>query len=94
VTEGRAVGGLAIWAGLSLAPGVRLSARDTTAWSPVFLPIDGLPAGAGRLSVQLDWSRARRRWSVVFEDARGTRHVAEHAPLFAWGVLRAALLTR
>ncbi len=91
VAEGRAVAGLAVWVDMGLAPGVRLQSDKCTSWVPMFLPIDRLPRGPGRLALELDWNPSRRRWRVEFEGDRGARHVSEHSPLFAWGVVRPAL---
>jgi protein arginine N-methyltransferase 7 len=93
VAEGRAVGGVAIWVEMGLAPGVRLSTRVGTTWTPVFLPIGPLPSGPGRLSIEVDWNPRRRRWHVDFTGdggARRARHVDDRSPLFAWGVLAPA----
>jgi SAM-dependent methyltransferase len=89
--DGRSVGGIAVWVEMGLAPGVRLSTRERTHWLPTFLPVEPLPAGPGRLDVEIDWNPARRRWSVRFEGDRGARHAADHAPLFAWGAVSPAL---
>ena len=94
LADGRSAGGIAVWVVMGLAPGVRLSTRGGTHWAPVFLPLDPLPAGPGRLDVEIDWSPRRRRWSVRFEGDRGARHVADHSPLFAWGVVQPALRGR
>jgi predicted RNA methylase len=94
VADGRAVGGLAVWVDMGLAPGVALQTRHGTTWTPLFLPVDPLPRGPGRLSLELDWNPGRRRWHVEFTGDRGARHVADHSPLFAWGVVRPALARR
>lgn len=91
VGDGRAVGGIAVWVVAGLAPGVRLSTRGGTHWLPTLLPLDPLPAGPGRLDVEIDWNPASRRWSVVFEGDRGARRAAHHSPLFAWGAVRPGL---
>ena len=91
VADGRAVGGIAVWVQMGLAPGVRLSTRGGTHWLPTLLPVEPLPAGPGRLDVEIDWNPARRRWSVRFEGDRGARRAADHAPLFAWGAVRPAI---
>jgi protein arginine N-methyltransferase 1 len=89
--DGRAVGGIAVWVEMGLAPGVRLSTRRGTHWLPTLLPVEALPAGPGRLEVEIDWNPARRRWSLRFEGDRGARHAVDHAPLFAWGAVSPAL---
>ena len=94
VADGRAVGGIAIWVVMGLAPGVRLSTREGTHWLPTFLPVEPLPAGPGRLDVEVDWNGASRRWSVRFAGGRGARHEAAYSPLFAWGVVRPAIPRR
>ena len=94
VADGRAVGGLAVWVDMGLAPGVALQTRHGTTWTPMFLPVDPLPRGPGRLSLELDWNVARRRWHVEFAGDGGARHAADHSPLFAWGVVRPALTRR
>ena len=94
VGDGRAVGGLAVWVDMGLARGVALQTRHGTTWTPMFLPVDPLPRGPGRLSLELDWNVARRRWHVEFEGDGGARHAGDHSPLFAWGVVRPALARR
>jgi hypothetical protein len=91
VSDARAVGGLAVWVVMDLAPGVRLSARTGTTWWPTFLPLDRLPAGPGRLALEVDWNPSRRRWAVDFVGDDGARRAAVHSPLFAWGAVRPAL---
>ncbi len=91
VADGHSVGGLAVWAVIDLAPGVRLSTREGTHWLPTLLPLEPLPAGPGRLEVEIDWNTPRRRWSVRFEGVRGARAAAAYAPLFAWGAVRPAV---
>jgi SAM-dependent methyltransferase len=94
VRDARAVGGIAVWVRIGLAPGVRLETRAGTQWLPTFLPVEPLPRGPGVLEVEIDWNPERRRWSVAFEGARGARHSASYSPLFAWGAVRAALARR
>ena len=94
VRDGRFVGGIAVWVEMGLAPGVRLSTRAGTHWLPTLLPVDPLPAGPGRLDVEIDWNPARRRWSLRFEGDRGARCAATHAPLFAWGAVFPAIRHR
>jgi SAM-dependent methyltransferase len=91
VRDGRAVGGIAVWVVMDLAPGVRLSTRAGTHWLPTLLPIEPLPPGPGLLELELDWHPSRRRWTVRFTPARGRAAQAVHAPLFAWGAVCAAL---
>ena len=90
VPDGRAVGGIAVWVVVELAPGNRLSTRTGTHWLPTLLPLEPLPRGAGVLELELDWNPASRRWSVRFAGARGARAAASYSPLFAWGAVRAA----
>jgi predicted O-methyltransferase YrrM len=91
VADGRAVGGIALWVRIGLAPGVSLSTRAGTHWQPTLLPLEPLPRGAGTLEVEVDWNPGSRRWSVRFEGAHGARSEAAYSPLFAWGAVRAAL---
>ena len=91
VADARAVGGIAVWVDIGLAPGVRLQTRSSPSWVTMFLPIERLPRGPGRLSLELDWNPSRRRWRVEFVGDRGARHTSEHSPLFAWGVVQPAL---
>jgi 2-polyprenyl-3-methyl-5-hydroxy-6-metoxy-1,4-benzoquinol methylase len=91
VRDGRSVGGIAVWVVMGLAPGVRLATRGGTHWLPTLLPLEALPAGGGRLDVEIDWNPARRRWSWRFEGEGGARAQAAHSPLFAWGVVRPAV---
>jgi SAM-dependent methyltransferase len=94
VPDGASVGGLAVWVVMGLAPGVSLSTRAGTHWLPTLLPVEPLPAGPGRLEVEVDWSLSRRRWSVRFEGDRGARATAVHSPLFAWGAVGPAARAR
>jgi SAM-dependent methyltransferase len=90
VREGRAVGGLAVWVEMGLAPGVRLATRAGTTWTPFFLPVGPLPRGPGRLALEIDWNPRRLRWHVEFTrdgGGSGAPHVDDRSPLFAWGVL-------
>lgn len=91
VADGRAVGGIAVWIDIGLAPGVRLQTRSSPSWVSMFLPIERLPRGPGRLSFELDWNPSRRRWHVEFVGDGGARRSSEHSPLFAWGVVKPAL---
>jgi SAM-dependent methyltransferase len=94
VSDGRSVGGIAVWVEMGLAPGVRLSTRRGTHWLPTLLPVEPLPAGPGRLDVEVDWNPRRRRWSLRFEGDRGARRAVANAPLFAWGAVRPAIRRR
>jgi hypothetical protein len=91
VAEGRAVGGVALWVDVGLAPGVRLQSDKCPSWVPMFLPIERLPPGPGRLALELDWNPSRRRWRVEFSGDGGAQRTSEHSPLFAWGAVRPAL---
>jgi len=91
VADGQSVGGIAVWVVMGLAPGVRLSTRGGTHWLPTLLPVEPLPAGPGRLEVEIDWNPGRRRWRCRFEGDRGARRVTDHSPLFAWGAVRPAI---
>jgi hypothetical protein len=86
-----AVGGIAVWVDIGLAPGIRLQTRPCPSWVSMFLPIERLPRGPGRLSLELDWNPTRRRWHVEFVGDGGARCTSEHSPLFAWGVVKPAL---
>ena len=91
VRDGRAVGGIAVWVLMGLAPGLRLSTRAGTHWLPTLLPVEPQPPGPGRLEVEIDWNAPRRRWSTRFTGTSGRSHAAHYSPLFAWGSVRAAL---
>ena len=91
VQEGRKVRGFAVWVDIGLAPGVRLQTRASPSWVTIFLPIDPLPRGPGRVDLELDWNATRRRWRVVFAGRNGRRHKSEHSPLFAWGIVQPGL---
>ena len=93
-SDGRAVGGIAVWVVMGLAPGVTLSTRAGTHWLPTLLPVEPQPPGPGRLEVEIDWNAARRRWSTRFTGTNGRSHAAHHSPLFAWGSVSAALRRR
>lgn len=88
VPDGGAVAGLAVWVEAHLAPGVTLSTRSGTHWSPLLLPLDRLPRGVGRLEFDVDWTPRRRRWRVRFQRGAGGSVTLDYSPLFAWGSLR------
>jgi SAM-dependent methyltransferase len=94
VQDGRAVGGIAVWVVMGLAPGVRLATRGGTHWLTTLLPVEPQPAGPGRLDVEIDWKPGRQRWTTRFSGAQGRSQAAHYSPLFAWGVVRAALRRR
>lgn len=94
VRDGAQVGGIAVWVVMGLAPRVRLSTRSGTHWLPTLLPVEPQPRGAGVLEVEIDWNSPRRRWSTRFSGAFGRGSAAAYSPLFAWGVVRAALRGR
>jgi SAM-dependent methyltransferase len=94
VRDGRALGGLAVWVRMGLAPGITLSTRSGTHWLPTLLPVEPLPPGPGVLHLEVDWNRRRRLWRVRFQGDRGTVQQAAYSPLFAWGVVRPALSRR
>jgi hypothetical protein len=94
VKEASAVSGIAVWVRMGLAPGVVLETRSGTSWRLTLLPIERLPKGPGALEVEIDWTPARRRWTVGFENARGSYPASSYSPLFAWGIVRAALARR
>ena len=85
------MGGIAVWVDMELAPGVRLQTRSGTSWIPMFLPVDPLPPGPGRLTLEVDWNARRRRWRVEFSGDRGSHHSSDYSPLFAWGVVSPSL---
>jgi SAM-dependent methyltransferase len=89
VRDGGAVAGLAVWVEADLAPGVTLSTRAGTHWSPLLLPVDRLPTGAGRVEFEVDWTPERRRWRVRFQRGAGEGPPIDYSPLFPWGWLRA-----
>jgi predicted RNA methylase len=94
VKDASAASGIAVWVRMGLAPGVVLETRSGTHWWPTLLPIERLPKGPGVLEVEIDWTPARRRWTVGFENARGAQPAKSYSPLFAWGIVRAALARR
>jgi SAM-dependent methyltransferase len=89
VRDGAAVAGLAVWVEADLAPGVTLSTRAGTHWSPLLLPVDRLPGGAGRVEFEVEWTPRRRRWRVRFQRGAAGGPPSDYSPLFAWGALRA-----
>lgn len=94
VADGGAVGGFGVWVEIGLAPGVRLSTRTGTTWTPVFLPAGPLPSGPGRLLLEVDWNPRRRRWRIDFTGEGGIRVEDHRSPLFAWGVIGPLLRRR
>jgi hypothetical protein len=94
VKDASVVGGIAVWVRMGLAPRVSLETRAGTHWLPTLLPVEPLPKGPGAVDVEIDWTPAHRRWTVGFEDAHGARQANSYSPLFAWGIVRAALSRR
>jgi len=94
VRDGRAVGGIAVWVVMGLAPRLTLATRAGTHWLPTILPVEPQPRGPGELAVEIDWNSGRRRWSTRFTRPGGRAHAAHYSPLFAWGSVRAALRRR
>jgi len=84
------IGGLLVWAEMTLAPGQRLSTREGTSWNPTLLPVEPLPRGPGTVGFELNWHRRTRHWRVSFVPPGGGIAVREHSPLLAWGALRRA----
>lgn len=93
VPDGRSVGGVAVWVDIGLAPGIRLQTRSSPSWVSMYLPLEPLPRGAGRLDLELDWNPQSRRWRADFRGDGGAHHESEHSPLFAWGAIQPALGT-
>jgi len=44
--------------------------------------------------VEIDWTPARRRWTVGLAGSRAGQPASSYSPLFAWGIVRAALARR
>jgi predicted RNA methylase len=94
VKDASAVSGIGVWVRMGLAPGVVLETRSGTHWRPTLLPIERLPKGPGVLEVEIDWTPARRRWTVGLAGAAAAQPASSYSPLFAWGIVRAALARR
>ena len=92
VKSGRAVGGIAVWVDMGLAPGRRSSDPRRDHLDPDLSPHrPASPRARGVSQLELDWNAARRRWRVEFAGDRGARHTSDHSPLFAWGAVRPAM---
>ena len=74
--------------------GSRLQTRAGTTWTPMFLPVDPLPRGPGRLSLELDWNAAPAPLARGVRGRPGRAARRDHSPLFAWGAVRPALPAR
>jgi len=61
---GAAINAFAVWVESKLAPGVRLSTRSTTSWTPVIYRIAPIPADATEISLKLSFESATVRWEV------------------------------
>ena len=84
------VDGIAVWVEVTLAPGVVLSTRAGTHWSPTFLPVDDLGSGPGRLRCRVRLADRPASWEVQVS-TRGGDRVWSHSPLFAYGSLVSAI---
>jgi protein arginine N-methyltransferase 1 len=86
------VDGVAVWVEITLAPGVTLSTRRGTHWSPSFFPVEPLGRGPGTLdcAIRMDGPPT---WEVRVASSRGHR-AWSHSPLFAYGSLVGAAPAR
>jgi SAM-dependent methyltransferase len=89
VRDASALDAFLVWVEMELAPGVRLSSRTGTTWSPALYGAEPGPAGPARVRFELDLGGAESRWRVGIEAARGTVE-RRYSPLFAYGALRSS----
>jgi SAM-dependent methyltransferase len=89
----RTVDGIAVWVGLTLAPGVTLETFSSTHWSPLVFGLERLPNEPGTLSFHLELTPEPPRWEVALE-SRGRRTARSYSPLFAYGWVKPRLRGR
>jgi protein arginine N-methyltransferase 1 len=92
VDELARVDGVAVWVEITLAPGVALSTRSGTHWSPTFFPVERLGRGPGTLDCRIRMD-GPPSWEVRVASPGG-RRTWSHSPLFAYGSLMPAAPAR
>lgn len=86
------VDGLAVWIEIGLGPGVTLTTRSGTHWSPTLLPLEPLGTGPGTLACRIRIGD-RPSWEVRVASS-GVVRTWRHSPLFAYGSLMPAVRRR
>ncbi|MDX1545469.1 MAG: class I SAM-dependent methyltransferase [Rhodothermales bacterium] len=81
------VNGFAVWAEARLAPGVRLSTRETTSWSPVLYRLRPFEAGPAALAFTLTLSAATNAWTVAWRRGSTAPEVRAYGPAHAAAAL-------
>jgi len=76
-----------VWVEMELAPGIRLSTRSGTTWSPALYGVEPLGTGTGTAEFRLSLEGKESRWQVALETRRATVE-RSYSPIFAYGSLR------
>ena len=87
VRDAAAIDAFMVWVEMDLAPGIPLSTRSGTTWSPALYGVE--PAGTGTATVEFRLSLAGKesRWQIAIRTRR-ERFERSYSPLFAYGSLR------
>jgi len=64
IAAGAPINAFAAWVECKLAPGVRLSTRSTTSWTPVIYRIAAIPVDATEISLKLAFRPTTAHWEV------------------------------
>ncbi len=83
-----AIDAFMVWVEMELAPGIRLSTRSGTSWSPALYGVEPLGTGTGRAEFRLSLAGKESRWQVLLETTRARVVERSYSPLFAYGSLR------
>lgn len=89
VRDAGAIDAFMVWVEMELAPGIRLSTRSGTSWSPALYGVESLGTGTGAAEFRLSLAGKESRWHVQLETTRATV-ARSYSPLFAYGSLRSA----
>ena len=94
--DASAASGIAVWVRMGLAPGVVLETRSGTHWRPTLLTDREAAEGAPEPSRSRSTGRPRGAAGRLAsrERAPARSRPVSYSPLFAWGIVRAALARR
>jgi protein arginine N-methyltransferase 7 len=87
VRDAAAIDAFMVWVEMELAPGVRLSTRAGTTWSPALYGVEPLGSGPATAEFRLSLAGKESRWQVEVRTKR-ERVERSYSPLFAYGSLR------
>lgn len=67
-----AIEGVVVWVDVTVAPGIRISTRQTTSWAVTFYRIEPFQVASGNLEFQLTLTQDTNRWQVSLQQAGAT----------------------